>query len=216
MTLRTGRAGALLVAAALGLAIVAGTSASPGTALVDGIPQRGTVLGQKSAVVTLIQFEDLGCTHCADYMEHAFPTIVDEYVRTGLVKVDFRGLGVVTRASEPALRYTLAASRQQKLWQVAELFYENQAKLNELATDRGVKRLVKAVKGLDSVRLVADARSVSVRKQATAHATEAGRRNVPGTPWFFVKIGTAAPKLVQPDAYDAESFRAILDDALGR
>ena len=216
MTLRTGRAGALLVAAALGLAIVAGTAASPGTALVDGIPQRGTVLGQKSAVVTLIQFEDLGCTHCADYTENAFPAIVDEYVRTGLVKVDFRGLGVVTRASEPALRYTLAASRQHKLWQVAELFYENQAKLNELATDRGVKRLVKGVKGLDPVRLVADARSVSVRRQATAHAAEARRRNVPGTPWFLVKIGTAAPKLVRPDAYDAESFRAILDDALGR
>ena len=69
--------------------------------------------------MTLIQFEDLGCTHRNDYMEEAFPTIVQDHVRTGLVKVDFRGLGVVTRASEPAVRYTIAASRQDKLWQVA-------------------------------------------------------------------------------------------------
>ena len=49
-----GRIGALLVATALSLAIVAGvgaTTRSPGTALVDGIPQRGTVMGQVSAKV---------------------------------------------------------------------------------------------------------------------------------------------------------------------
>ena len=208
--------GALLAAAALSLGVASGAGASPGTALVDGIPQRGTVIGQKSATVTLIQFEDLGCTHCLEYMEDAFPTIIRDYVRTGLVKVDFRGLGVVTRASEPALRYTLAASRQNKLWQVAELFYENQSRLNELATDKGVKQLVKGQKGLDPVRLVADARSLSIRRQAAAHTAEAIRRDVPGTPWFFVKIGTAAPKVVRPGAYDGESFSAILDDALGR
>jgi len=216
VSLRSGRLGALLGAVALGLAIVAGIGASPGTALIDGIPQRGTVLGAKTATVTLIQYEDLGCTHCNDYMKDAFPTIVDEYVRTGLVKVDFRGLGVVTRASEPALRYTLAASRQRKLWQVAQLFYENQAKLNELATDRGVKRLVAGVAGLNATRLVADAKSLSVRRQAAAHSAEATGRKVPGTPWFFVKIGTAAPKVVRPTAYDGDAFKVILDEALGR
>lgn len=216
MILRQGRVGALLGAVALSLVAAAGAGASPGTALVDGIPQRGTVLGEKTATVTLIQFEDLACTHCKTFMKSAFPTIVDDYVRKGLVKVDFRGLGVVTRASEPALRYTLAAARQRKLWQVAQLFYENQAKLNELATDRGVKRLVRGIPGLDPVRLVADAKSLAVRKQAAAHAAEATRRDVPGTPWFFVKVGTAAPKLVRPTAYDGDAFRVILDEALGR
>lgn len=216
MILRQGRVGALLGAVALSLVAAAGAGASPGTALVDGIPQRGTVLGEKTATVTLIQFEDLACTHCKTFMKSAFPTIVDDYVRKGLVKVDFRGLGVVTRASEPALRYTLAAARQGKLWQVAQLFYENQAKLNELATDRGVKRLVRGIPGLDPVRLVADAKSLAVRKQAAAHAAEATRRDVPGTPWFFVKVGTAAPKLVRPTAYDGDAFRVILDEALGR
>ena len=39
---------------------------------------------------------------------------------------------------------------------------------------------------------------------------------MPGTPWFYVKVGDAPPKLVKPAAYDGESFSAILDDALGR
>lgn len=95
----------------------------------------------------------------------------------------------MTRVFEPALRYTLAASRQGKLGQVADS---------------------------SPVRLVADAKSLSVRRQAAAHAAEASRRNVPGTPWVFVKVGTTPPRLVRPEAYDGASFSAILDAALGR
>jgi protein-disulfide isomerase len=213
---RNGRSRLLFAAAATALAVVAAVGASPGTTLISGIPQRGTVIGAKSANVTLIQFEDLACTHCNDYMKLAFPTIVTEYVRPGLVKVDFRGLGVVTRASEPALRYVLAAARQRKLWQLTEVFYEKQAKLNELATDKGVRRLARGIPGLDADKLVLDARSVSVRKQAAAHAAEANRRDVPGTPWFFIKIGTETPTLVRPTAYSGEAFATLLDEALGR
>jgi len=213
---RPRRLGLSLAAGALALAVVATVGASPGTDLVQGIPQRGTVIGQKTANVTLIQFEDLACAHCNDYMKLAFPTIVNDYVRPGLVKVDFRGLGVVSRASAPALRYVLAAGRQQKLWQMTEVLYENQAKLNEVATDKGVRRLVRGIPGLNANQLILDAKSLSVRKQAAAHAVEADRRKVPGTPWFFIKVGTDAPKLVRPTAYSGEAFATLLDEALGR
>jgi len=206
----------ILAAGAVGLAAVATVGASPGTDLVQGIPQRGTVIGQKTANVTLIQYEDLACTYCNTYMKLAFPTIVNDYVRPGLVKVDFRGIGVVSRASAPALRYVLAAGRQQKLWQLTELFYENQSKLNELATDKGVRRLARQIPGLNADKLILDAKSLSVRKQAAAHAAEAERRKVPGTPWFFVKVGTDVPKLVRPTAYSGEAFAVLLDEALGR
>ena len=194
----------------------AGGSARPARRSSTASHSAGRCIGQKSATVTLIQFEDLGCTHCKTYMEEAFPTIVRDYVRTGLVKVDFRGLGVVTRASEPALRYTLAASRQKKLWQVAELFYEKQRSLNELATDTGVKRLVKGIPGIDPVRLVADAKSPSVSKQAPRTPPEADRRNVPGRRGSSSRSATRRRSSSSPTAYDGEAFSAILDDALGR
>ena len=151
-------------------------------------------------------------------MEEAFPTIVRDYVRTGLVKVDFRGLGVVTRASEPALRYTLAASRQKKLWQVVELFYENQAQAERARHRQGREAARQGDRRASiPVRLVADAKSLSVRRGRSPRTPpRRSRRNVPGTPWFFVKVGDAPPKLVKPAAYDGESFSAILDDALGR
>jgi protein-disulfide isomerase len=206
--------GLLLLAAIVGAAAAGAAPISRGTLLIAGIPQRGTVLGAPSAPVTLIQYEDLGCSHCLEYTEQAFPTIVKEYIRSGRVKVDFRGLGVVTPASEPALRYTLAAARQNRMWQLVALYYENQAKLNDLVTDTAVTRLVRGVKGLDVPRLLRDARSPAVAKQVRSLLAESIRRKVEGTPWFFVRRGSAPLEHVVPDAYDGEAFRALLDEAL--
>lgn len=204
-------ASALVVLAAAVAAAVA--TASPGTLLIAGIPQKGTVLGSPAAPLTLVQYEDLGCGHCLEFTENAFPTIVREYVRTGKVKIDFRGLGVVTPASEPALRYTLAAARQNRLWHLVALFYENQPRLNDLVDDRAVTRLVRGVKGLDARRLVRDAASPAVARQVKALLAESVGRRVQGTPWFFLRRGGGPLQRVAPAAYDGDTFRAILDEA---
>jgi protein-disulfide isomerase len=209
------RAPLLLLVAVVVAAVAAGTAlSSPATSLVAGIPQKGTILGSPTAPVTLVQYEDMGCTHCLEFTEDAFPTIVRDYVRTGQVKIDFRGLGVITPASEPALRYVLAAGRQNRLWHLVGLFYENQARLNELVSDTAVTRLVRGVKGLDAKRLVRDAATPAVAKQVRALLKESVDRKVQGTPWFFVRKGAGPLQRVTPEAYDGPSFAAILDEAL--
>jgi len=212
--LRTGVA-ALATAGLLAAAAAAAVS-SPGTAILTGIPQKGTVLGDPAAPLTLLQYEDLGCEHCLEFMEAAFPAIVREYVRPGKLKVDFRGLGIVTPASEPALRYALAAGRQNRLWQVVALYYENQGRLNELADDAGVTRLVRGVKGLDVPRLLRDARSAAVTGQIRAVVRESVARKVEGTPWFLLRRGAGPVTRLAPEAYDAESFRMLLDEEFRR
>lgn len=209
-------AAACAAAALVGAPPSTASIASPGTALLAGIPQRGTVLGRPSAPLTLVIYEDLGCPHCRDLMANGFPTIVREFVRPGRVKVDFRGLGVVTPASGPALRYALAAGRQNKLWHVAELFYENQDRLDRLVSDAAVRRLTRDVRGLDRARLVRDAKSAAVRRQADAVLAEAQRRGVPGTPWLFVQRRGEQPVPVQVAAFTPEVFRAMLKAALRR
>lgn len=217
MSLLAARLAALVVATGLALVTAGGTAASPGTALVDGIPQRGTVLGAASAPVTLIVYEDLACPHCRTYTLEAFPAIVREYVRTGFVKVDFRGIAAVNpRLSRPALRYALAAARQGRLWQLTQLFYENQSRLASVVTPSGVRTLARQVRGLNLARFLADAKAPATERWIDALTAEAVRRSVPGTPWFLVKRGTAAPEVVRPEAYDAESFRALLDRAIER
>src|SRR6185503_8555245 len=103
-----------------------GTAPDPALALVAGIPQNGTVLGQAGTTVRMLQFEDLQCPICKRYTDDAFPAIVNEYVRTGRLKIDFRGLAFLGPDSDKALKIAMAAGLQNKLWQVVGLFYENQ------------------------------------------------------------------------------------------
>jgi protein-disulfide isomerase len=213
-------AGAVLVAVILivvSLAVSGGdgesTSGSPPTTVVDGIPQSGTVLGSPSARVTLIQYEDIQCPFCRTYTEEAFPGIVEEYVKTGRVKVDFRGLEFLGPDSNEALRLVLAAARQDRAWQVVELLYRNQGTENSGWVTDELLRSIAADAGLDVDRAFADARSAAVSQEIEALAAEATARGIQGTPSFMIQVGDGAPYTVQVPELTAEAFRPVLDDA---
>jgi protein-disulfide isomerase len=186
------------------------------TALFEGIPQAGAVLGDESSPVTLIQFEDLQCPICRQYQEDGFTGIVDEYVRPGNVKLRFAGLAFLGPDSEKALSYVLAAGMQDKLWEYSAALYANQGDENSgWVTDALLERLAADV-GLDWTRLESDAVGSAVRREMRVTAAEAARLQVPGTPAFFVQIGDQPPYPVQPSSFAIEDFRPILDDALGQ
>jgi protein-disulfide isomerase len=192
------------------------TTTEGSSALFAGIPQQNTTLGAASAPVTLIQFEDMQCPVCREYQEDGFSGIVDEYVRPGKVKLRFAGLSFLGSDSEKALSHVLAAGKQGKLWQYASALYANQGAENSgWVTDELLERLAGEV-GLDWARLQQDAASSEVKQEAQASAAEAARLQVPGTPTFFVQIGSQQPYHVQPSSFAIDEFRTILDDALGQ
>jgi protein-disulfide isomerase len=192
------------------------TTTEGSSALFAGIPQQNTTLGAASAPVTLIQFEDMQCPVCREYQEDGFSGIVDEYVRPGKVKLRFAGLAFLGSDSEKALSHVLAAGKQRKLWQYTAALYANQGAENSgWVTDELLERLAGEV-GLDWARLQQDAASSEVKQEAQASAAEAARLQVPGTPTFFVQIGSQQPYHVQPSSFAIDEFRTILDDALGQ
>lgn len=193
------------------------TPTTVGTALVDGIPQQGTVLGDPTATVTLLQYEDVQCPFCKRYTDDAFPGIVREYVRTGKVKVDFRGLAFLGEDSNEGLRGVLAAARQGKAWQLIELLYDSQGDENSgWVTEDLLRSLAAQIAGLDVEKMLADAQTDEISAEIDAVSEEAQQRQVPGTPSFYVQVGEQQPYEVQPTAFSPEAFRPILDDALAR
>ena len=191
-----------------------GSTTAP-VALVAGIPQQGTVLGNPSAKVRMLQFEDIQCPVCKTYTDDALPAIVDEYVRPGKVKLDFRGLTFLGPDSVKALRISLAAGLQNKLWEVVGLFYENQGAENSgWVTDELVDEILAEVPGLDADKVKADADSATVTDQITAAQAEATTLKVGGTPSFFVGIGDQPLYQLEPRSLDPSEFRLALDDAL--
>jgi protein-disulfide isomerase len=48
------------------------------------------VVGNKDAKITIIAFESLTCSHCANFHKDVYPLLKKEYLDTGLAKIEFR------------------------------------------------------------------------------------------------------------------------------
>ena len=46
--------------------------------------------GNEDAKVTIITYESLTCSHCADFHKNVYPQLKKEFIDTGLVKIEFR------------------------------------------------------------------------------------------------------------------------------
>ena len=47
-------------------------------------------VGNKEAKITIIAFESLTCSHCANFHKNVYPELKKEYLDTGLAKIEFR------------------------------------------------------------------------------------------------------------------------------
>ena len=48
------------------------------------------VSGKNDAKITIIAYESLTCSHCADFHNNIYPLLKKEFIDTGLVKIEFR------------------------------------------------------------------------------------------------------------------------------
>ena len=96
----------------------------------SGVPQHGDVLGNPEAPVTLEVFEDPQCPYCRQWNLDTLATVVNNYVRTGRVKVRYRGIVIIGVNSIAGLRAIYAAANQDKLWSMVEALYERQGAEN--------------------------------------------------------------------------------------
>ena len=48
------------------------------------------VIGNQDAKISIIAFESLTCSHCANFHKDVYPQLKKEYLDTGLAKIEFR------------------------------------------------------------------------------------------------------------------------------
>ena len=131
--------------------------------MLSGIPQKGIYLGNPKAKLTLVEFSDPQCPYCADWARGVFPSLVQKYVRTGKLRVEYAGLAFLGDDSTSMLRLAQAAGLQNKLWNLVELEFENQGTENSgYATDAFLRGLVEAVPGLDAQKALSVAKTNAV------------------------------------------------------
>ena len=190
------------------------TSAQNGVDLLAGIPQKGEVLGRASAPVTIQVFEDPQCPFCQEWNVGTLPTVVRDYVRTGQIKLVYRGIQIIGPNSEQGLRAIYAAGRQNRLWQMADALYARQGSENSGWIDDAVIASAAKAARVNVTKLSAAFLSAPVNAELKSAERAAVTYAVQGTPTFVVEHPPAQPTQLQLSALDPSSFAAAVEPLL--
>ena len=81
------------------------------------------VSGNKNAKITIIAYESLTCSHCANFHKDVYPKLKKDYIDTGLAKIEFRHFPLDVAAFN-ASKITLC--KQDQSLEILESLYLNQ------------------------------------------------------------------------------------------
>ncbi|MCW3069051.1 MAG: hypothetical protein JWL67_1676 [Solirubrobacterales bacterium] len=189
------------------------------TTLLAGIPQRGAVLGRPTAPVTLQYFGDLECPVCRSFTTQALPSLIQRWVRTGKLKIEYRSLETATREPEVFADQqvaALAAGQQNRMWNFLETFYAEQGEDGSgYATEAFIDGIARQVPGLALARWSA-ARGEPALAQTIASDAQAGANDgLNGTPAFLIGRSGSSARVFEPTSFsEAQPFDRAVEASL--
>jgi uncharacterized membrane protein/predicted DsbA family dithiol-disulfide isomerase len=145
----------------------------------DPNPKGGPVKGSPNAPVTIVEFSNLNCSHCA----RAHTYLNDLIERRGDdIRVIFKHLLFdIHPHAKYAAEVAACAQKQGKFWQVADVFFQEQEHLKK---DKVLEYAKQA--GLDLEQLNACLESGEGARSVNADIAEADALGIPSTPTFFI------------------------------
>jgi protein-disulfide isomerase len=183
-------------------------------AMLKGIPQQGNALGKANAPITMIEFADYQCPFCRDYALSTMPVLINDYVRTGKLRMEFQTLSFVGPDSKTAAQAGAAAGKQNLEWNYSQLFYFNQGQEKSgYVTDAFINKLYTAA-GVSASQANAYRKTAASALPSTEAEAMAQKYGVSSTPSFVIG-NTGGPytkfevEISNPDAFKA-AFDALL------
>jgi protein-disulfide isomerase len=208
---------AILVGIALvGIAVVASLSLDEGDTdpieiddagdvrrLVGGIPQLDARLGQNDAPVTVEVFNDMQCIDCSDWQLEVIEPLIEDEVRDGDVKLEYRHWSMTERPAGVASYGAVAAGLQGQQWQFIELFFHNQ----DEAQTRGVTQefldeVAKGVLNLNVEQWQNDFDDPEIKETLEDDDLRAVEERIPTEPGVIVTGPEGSVKLVETPTLD--------------
>jgi protein-disulfide isomerase len=165
--------------------------------LLAGIPQRGNILGNPKAPVTVQYFGDLECPSCRRFTLGVLPSLIQSYVRRGNLKIEYRSLETATHNPETFRIQqvaALAAGRQNKMWDFIDLFYHEQGQEGSAyVSERYLRGLAQRVTGLDLIGWTVARGDPELIDAITSDARAASNAGIRSTPTFLLAKARNTP-----------------------
>ncbi len=81
------------------------------------------VSGDQNAKITIIAYESLTCSHCANFHKDVYPSLKKDFIDTGLVKIEFRHFPLDIAALNAS---KISLCNQDQSLEILEKLYSNQ------------------------------------------------------------------------------------------
>ncbi len=168
----------------------AGDVAGEVSSLLAGIPQHGNTLGDPKAPLTVQYFGDLECPFCGKFTLGPLRSLIQDYVRPGRLKIEYRSLETATHDPETFKIQqvaALAAGEQNRMWNFIELFYHEQGSENSgYVTESYLEGLAQRVTGLELIAWTAARNDTGLVNTLVSDAQAAAAAGLHKTPSFRI------------------------------
>ena len=173
-----------------------------------GLTQKGNLLGDADAPVTLVEFGDLQCPICKQYADEILPEIISGPVKDGTANFEFENWAILGPDSLLAAKAAIAAGQQDKMWSFLEAFYANQGVENSgYVTDDFLTDIAEKAGIPDIDKWNEDRESEAAQTELDRIDGDATDNGFTGTPSFAFR--EADGSLTPLD--DTQSAEAIID-----
>lgn len=178
------------------------------------IAQDGHLLGNPGAAVTLFEYTDFQCPYCREFAMSVLPSIEEEFVSTGKVRVQARLFSFLGEESLFAAQAAECANDQGRFWDYYNTLYANQRGENKGAfLPENLKRFAEALE-LDTAAFDSCLDSGKHASKILKDKEAAQQVGVNSVPTIFVNGQKVVNDKNEP-LWRLEDLRAAIQEALG-
>jgi protein-disulfide isomerase len=180
--------------------------------LFAGIPQHGVILGDPAAPVTLQVFVDLeDHVDGTGWFDEMLPAIIQAFVRTDVVRLEFRSFKTDTLNPDPFIMQqtsAMAAGTQGLLWNYADIFMNEQGpEFTNYVTEGFLRGIAKQVPALN-LAVWEQSRTAAMEKIVVTDDSTAREAGFHDTPAF--RIGRTGGKMKDFSGSNVEEPRKYI------
>ena len=166
--------------------------------------------GSADAAVTIVEYSDYQCPFCSRWVDETYPVILQEYIDTGKVRLEFRDfpLDSIHPNATPAAIAARCAGEQGDYWGMHDRLFGNQDQWSGAADPSEIFSGYAGEMGLDTAAFAACLTSGQF-DEAIAQDLQAGQAaGITGTPSFLINGNLLV------GAQPASGFQQALDTLL--
>ncbi|MCC6643653.1 DsbA family protein [Candidatus Peregrinibacteria bacterium] len=165
------------------------------------------IQGQENAPVTITEYSDFQCPLCHSFFVNSYPTILENYIKTGKVKYVYKHFPLNIHPQAPAAALASeCALDQNKFWEMHDKLFENQDRWSGNPSHGDIFKQLAADIGLDQAKFNQCYDQATYKNNVDVDYNEAITNGFRGTPTFYINdqlIVGAQDTKVFTDAIDA-------------